>query len=300
MTQPGTDFLLNPTRFLNLQLDRMLAGNCSLICRRRRQQQKKKHPKLRELIREPTDPNNLNSNKTTDSIFNMLKEGIEGIPRSPSTVPADEDPGELHDDAVPRLGDGAVEGDVVHGRLEGREAPVETLKTRLCAPHVELDLVVAAQQGALQRAVGQVVGEEQLVENHVRPNGGNSRGTGALLSVHLSPGLIGVSVVSYPVDDVDEAVDGGQVVCEDGGVSNAEHLTHNRTTGNSGEEMVGSRPPTIRSRSSKEKSPGRMWALRDQRQTNDTSSRLKFLIASLDGTKTVKFPFRSSERWLYL
>lgn len=32
---------------------------------------------------------------------------------------------------------------------------------------VELDLVIGAQQRALQRAVRQVVGEEQLVENHV-------------------------------------------------------------------------------------------------------------------------------------
>lgn len=33
MTQPGTDFLLLPTRFRYLQLGFMLAGNCALVCR---------------------------------------------------------------------------------------------------------------------------------------------------------------------------------------------------------------------------------------------------------------------------
>lgn len=32
---------------------------------------------------------------------------------------------------------------------------------------MELDLVVAAQQSALQHAISQVVGKEQLIENHV-------------------------------------------------------------------------------------------------------------------------------------
>lgn len=35
MRQPGTDFLLLPTRFLYLQLGFMLAGNCSLVCNKK-------------------------------------------------------------------------------------------------------------------------------------------------------------------------------------------------------------------------------------------------------------------------
>lgn len=33
LKQPGTGFLLYPTRFLYLQLGFMLAGNCVLVCR---------------------------------------------------------------------------------------------------------------------------------------------------------------------------------------------------------------------------------------------------------------------------
>lgn len=41
MTHPGTNFLLDPILFLNLQLDFMFAGNCDLICRNRKQAERR-------------------------------------------------------------------------------------------------------------------------------------------------------------------------------------------------------------------------------------------------------------------